>query len=71
MANSLRAKLKKLKHDNKIDETDYKELLKKLDGHDKVVREKALDEFAELLKDMTPLSENMIGIMATTLKESK
>ena len=47
MANSLRAKLKKLKHDGNITEEDYQELLKKLDGHDKKLKKDVVDEFAE------------------------
>ena len=39
MANGLRAKLSKLRHDRKINEEEYKELIKKLDGHDRVLLE--------------------------------
>lgn len=35
MANSLKAKLKKLRYQRRITEEEYKELIKKLDGHDK------------------------------------
>ena len=34
MANSLRAKLSKLRHDGHITDAEYQELIKKLDGHD-------------------------------------
>ena len=34
MANSLRAKLSKLRHDGNITDAEYQELIKKLDGHD-------------------------------------
>ena len=37
MANSLRAKIKKLHHDGKISAEECVELLEKLDGHDKEV----------------------------------
>ena len=34
MANSLRAKLSKLRHDGNITDAEYQKLIKKLDGHD-------------------------------------
>ncbi len=49
MANSLRAKLSKLRHDGHITSEEYQELIKKLDGHDRELRAKAIDEFAEAL----------------------
>jgi len=49
MANSLRAKLSKLRHDGNITDDEYKKLVAKLDGHDKEIRAKAIDEFAEKL----------------------
>ena len=51
MANSLRAKLSKLRHDRHITDAEYKEFIKKLDGHDRELKNKAIDEFAELLKN--------------------
>ena len=50
MANSLRAKLSKLRHDGHITDAEYKEFIKKLDGHDRELRNKAIDEFANALK---------------------
>lgn len=50
MANSLRAKLSKLRHDGHITNIEYQEFLKKIDGHDREIRNKAIDEFAEKLK---------------------
>lgn len=50
MANSLRAKLSKLRHDGNITDIEYQALIKKLDGHDAEIRAKAIDEFAERLK---------------------
>ena len=44
MANSLRAKIKKLHHDGKISAEECVELLEKLEGHDK---ELAFDKFNE------------------------
>ena len=47
MANSLRAKIKKLKHDGNITDAECQELLNKLDGHDKAIINATIDEFAE------------------------
>ena len=49
MANSLRAKLSKLRHDRHITNEEYQELIKKLDGHDRELKAKAFDEFAKSL----------------------
>lgn len=49
MANSLRAKLSKLRHDGKITDNEYQKLIKKLDGHDKQIRADAIDDFHNLL----------------------
>lgn len=47
MANSLRAKLSKLRHDGHITDAEYQAFIKKMDGHDKAIRAKAIDEFAQ------------------------
>lgn len=47
MANSLRSKIKKLCHDNNISEKMCNELLEKLEGHDRELRNKVIDEFVE------------------------
>ena len=52
MANSLRSKIKKLCHSKNISEKMCNELLEKLEGHDRELRNKAIDEFAEKLKDL-------------------
>ena len=51
MANSLRAKLSKLRHDRNITDAEYQELIKKLDGHDREIRNKVISEFTERLKE--------------------
>ena len=51
MANSLRAKLSKLRYDGHITDAEYKSFIKKMDGHDAKIRAKAIDEFAERLKE--------------------
>ena len=50
MANSLRSKIKKLCHDNNISEKMCNELLEKLEGHDRELRAKAIDEFAAAIR---------------------
>lgn len=50
MANSLRSKIKKLYHDNNISEKMCNELLEKLEGHDRELRNKVIDEFAEAIR---------------------
>lgn len=50
MANSLRAKIKKLYHDRKITDGDMRELIVKLDGHDKELYNKAIDDFVEKIQ---------------------
>ena len=52
MANSLRSKIKKLRHSNNISEQMCNELLDKLDGHDRELRNKVIDEFAETIRDI-------------------
>lgn len=50
MANSLRSKIKKLRHSNNISEHMCNELLEKLEGHDRELRAKVIDEFAEAIR---------------------
>ena len=47
MANSLRAKIKKLKHDGHIDSALCEDLLLKLEGHDREVKVSAICDFAD------------------------
>lgn len=49
MANSLRSKIKKLRHDNNISEKMCNELLEKLEGHDRELRAKTLKEMGNVL----------------------
>ena len=51
MANSLRAKLSKLRHDGHITDAEYQAFIKKLDGHDAEIRNKAILDFAERMCD--------------------
>lgn len=56
MANSLRAKLSKLRHDGHISESEYQAFCKKLDGHDKQIRNETIDGF---VKEMESLSDTI------------
>lgn len=63
MANSLRAKLSKLRHDGHITEAEYQAFIKKMDGHDREVYNKGYEEgksrqlFAEIKIDKDMLQE--------------
>ena len=50
MANSLRAKLSKLRHDGHITDAEYQAFIKKMDGHDVEIRNKAIDDVMEIVK---------------------
>ena len=52
MANSLKSKLEKLRHDRNISEKMHKDLLDKLDGHDRELSNKVIDKFAEVIRDI-------------------
>lgn len=68
MANSLRAKLSKLRHDGHITEIEYHAFIKKMDGHDVEIRAKAIDEFAEkLMTDVESFVGEVNGIRADLL----
>ena len=59
MPMSLKVMLKKFAHKGQITQEEYDALIKKLDGHDKEIRNKALDEFAEkMIERKTILFEN-------------
>lgn len=49
MANSLCAKIKKLRHDGLISEAEYEEFIKKMYGHDRELKNQTIDEFSNLL----------------------
>lgn len=51
MANSLRSKIKKLRHSNNISEQMCNELLEKLEGHDRELQNKVIDEFVENMEE--------------------
>lgn len=47
MANSLRAKIKKLNFEGRINADELKEIMDKIDGHDYSIRCKAIDSFVD------------------------
>lgn len=77
MANSLRAKISKLRHDGNITDAEYQELIKKLDGHDAKVRADAIDECIKHIKlykynvGTYVLYDETLDEMAERLKEQK
>lgn len=62
MANSLRAKLSKLRHDRLITEEEYQTFIKKLEGHDKQIREKAFDDVLERVREHYKFFKTMPSI---------
>lgn len=52
MANSLRAKITKLRHDRKITEEEYVDIISKLDGHDMQIRQDAIEEYKDRLLEL-------------------
>ena len=61
---SLKSHLKKFVHKGQITQEEYDALIKKLDGHDKEIRNKVIDEFAE--KISLEISESIIWGMVVT-----
>ena len=51
MPSSLKSKLKKFKYQSRITEKEYTELIRKIHGHDIVVKANILEEVAIILKD--------------------
>jgi hypothetical protein len=65
---SLKSHLKKFVHKGQITQEEYDALIKKLDGHDKEIRNKAIDEFAEKLStDVESFVATVNGIEADLL----
>ena len=64
MPMSLKVMLKKFVHKGQITQEEYDALIKKLEGHDKEVRAKAFEDFAEKLS--LEISESIIWGMVVT-----
>lgn len=71
MANSLRTKIKKLYHDRKITEEDMKELIVKLDGHDRELYNNAIDDFSKALLSNQVVDKSVIRRVAEQMKEGE
>ena len=72
---SLKSQLRKLAHKGLISKEESEALYKKLTGHDKEIRSKAIDEFAEKMKEnIYPMSHGLgihdIDKIAETMKNS-
>lgn len=52
MPNSLRTKLSKLRYEGNITDAEYKELIDKLDGHDKVLLDDHDQELIQKFRDL-------------------
>ena len=62
MPNSLRVKLKKLYYKGKLVTEEYDELIHKLDGHDREIRNKAIDDFVKMAYEELLYSEHLTEI---------
>lgn len=73
MANSLRAKLSKLRHNRHITEEEYQAFIKKLDGHDRQIRVNAIDECINKLYEVTPQTydEKLDMVFVNALEQLK
>ena len=60
MPNSLKSKLSSLRYKRLITDEEYKELIKKLDGHDREIRAKVIDEFVNLVNECSGYTPNCI-----------
>ena len=81
---SLKTMLKKFVHKGQITQEEYDALIKKLDGHDREIRSKVIDEFAEKVKpiidekikgwtnsdDLRRWCERAVDTVAEQLKEN-
>lgn len=65
---SLKTMLKKFVHKGQITQEEYDALIKKLDGHDKEIRNNTIDEFTEKLStDVESFVATVNGIEADLL----
>ena len=63
MPNSLRCEIKKLVVQRKLSEQEGQYLLKKLDGHDKCVREDFVSEFWNVVRGAKVLTVEQISLV--------
>lgn len=68
MPMSLKVMLKKFAHKGQITQEEYDTLVKKLDGHDKEIRNNTIDEFVEKLStDVESFVATVNGVEADLL----
>lgn len=68
MPKSLKCKLSSLRYKRLLTDEEYHEIIKKLDGHDREIRNKAIDEFAEkLCTDVESFTAEVNGMKADLL----
>ena len=67
MPKSLRCKLSDLRYKRLITDEEYQEMIKKLNGHDREIRNKAIDDFAKQLKKGFPITDNGLFTVNDTL----
>ena len=63
--------LKKFVHKGQITQEEYDTLIKKLEGHDKEIRNKVIDEFAKALLVNEVVDKSVVRRVAEQLKEAK
>ena len=68
---SLKTMLKKFVHKGQITQEEYDTLIKKLEGHDKEIRNKVIDEFAKALLVNEVVDKSVVRRVAEQLKEAK
>ena len=65
---SLKTMLKKFAHKGQITQEEYDALIKKLDGHDKKIRNKAFEEFAKALLINEVVDKSVVRRVAEQMK---
>lgn len=66
---SLKTMLKKFAHKGHITQEEYDAVIKKLDGHDREIRNKVIDEFAKALLVNEVVDKSVVRRVAEQLKE--
>ena len=68
MPNSLKCKLSSLRYKRLLTDEEYQEIIKKMNGHDREIRNKAIDDFADRMIIMMPGHRQDILQVAEQLK---
>ena len=64
MPNSLRCMFKKLRHEGKISNEEYEELVTKLDNHDRVIINNKIDEIYDVKKEVDGIKDQIDSLRA-------